>query len=134
MRYPEIEQRLLRWAQGITAGNGSGYPTMSVIHPEWSPPSPGVMPTLKTAASSDVRQTHRAVLKLSDRLQATLVVHYIKRLPIAEQARALDCEERTIHARVDRAHVLLHQMLVERSLLEVVREAARGFCNMHESG
>lgn len=134
MRDPEIDQRLCRWAQGVTVGDGSGYPTMSVIHPEWSPPSPGVTPTLKTAAGTDVRQTHRAVLLLSERLQATLVVFYVKRLALGEQARLLECEERTIHARIERAHQLLRALLIGPDLAVMLTEQARSFCNMHERG
>ena len=30
-----VHERLLRWAQGITVGDGNGFPAMSVIHPQW---------------------------------------------------------------------------------------------------
>jgi len=29
----KIELRLLRWAAAVTVGDGSGFPTMSVLHP-----------------------------------------------------------------------------------------------------
>ena len=103
-RDPHIETRLIIWAQWLTTGDGSGYPTMSVLHPEWSPPSPGVLPTLMVAAPSTARQTHRAVRALSMRLANTLFVHYCMKLPISEQAVRLECAERTVHGRIEEAH------------------------------
>lgn len=102
-----IEARLQRWAQWVTAGDGSGFPTMSVLHREWTPPSPGTTPTLKVAASSDVRQTHRALERLSLRLKNTVVVHYCHKVPLAEQARRLECAESTVVQRVALVHRLL---------------------------
>jgi DNA-directed RNA polymerase specialized sigma24 family protein len=102
-----VEARLQRWAQGVTVGDGSGYPAMSVLHPNWSPPSPGTTPTMKTAPASDVRHTHRAIGRLSARLRDTLVVHYCLKLPMAEQALRLECSEATVYERVARAHGLL---------------------------
>lgn len=130
-RMPEIEARLLRWAQGVTVGDGSGFPAMSVIHPEWQPPSPGTTPMLKTLPGSDVAQTHRAIEQLSERLIATLVVHYILKPPIAEQARLLDCGEATVYTRVERAHAQLHQVLMPAALVDQVRA---GFCNIEKVG
>jgi DNA-directed RNA polymerase specialized sigma24 family protein len=102
-----IEARLQRWAQWVTAGDGSGFPTMSVLHREWTPPSPGTTPTLKVAAGSDVRQTHRALAQLSVRLRNTVVVHYCHKVPLVEQARRLECAESTVVQRV----ALVHQHL-----------------------
>lgn len=111
-RDAQIHERLQRWAQGVTVGDGSGYPAMNVLHPEWQPPSPGATPTLKSTAGSDVRATHRAIAQhLSDRLVATLVVHYVLRPSVAEQARMLDCSEETVHKRVKRAHCQLLNVL-----------------------
>jgi DNA-directed RNA polymerase specialized sigma24 family protein len=107
MRDPEIERRLVLWAQWLTTGDGSGYPGMSVLHPNWTPPGQGVMPTLKVAAPSDARETHRAVGRLSMRLANTLVVHYVMRLPIPDQAARLQCAEKTVYDRVEQAHRLL---------------------------
>lgn len=106
-----IEARLVRWANAVTVGDGSGFPTMSVLHPEWQPPSPGVTPTLKTSAHSDVMETHRALQRLSLRLQNTVAVHYCMRLSVAEQAERLDCAEATVYGRVDRAHRELAALL-----------------------
>ena len=44
-RDERIEARLQRWARWVTVGDGSGFPTMSVLHREWTPPSPGTTPT-----------------------------------------------------------------------------------------
>lgn len=107
-----IERRLRDWAHWLDTGDdGTGYPAMSVLHPEWSPPSPGTTPTLKVAAPSSVRETHRAIGQLSQRLANTLVVHYCQRLPVAEQARRLECQENTLHARINSAHVQLRTLL-----------------------
>ena len=110
-RIPYIEERLIRWAQGVTVGDGNGYPAMSIIHPSWQPPTPGQTPTLKVGRSSDVKQTHVAIGALSDRTRATLVVHYILKPPLAEQALLLECQERTVHDRVERAHRELAEIL-----------------------
>ena len=122
-RIQQIDDRLRRWAQGVTVGDGSGYPAMSVLHPSWQPPSPGVAPSMKVSAGSDVKATHAAIMKLSERLQATLIVHYVLRWPMAEQAAVLECAERTVHERVERAHVELLALLG-------MRQRAGGFCNM----
>lgn len=108
-----MEQRLLAWAHWLTlGGNGDGYAAMSVLHPEWTPPTPGTTPTLKVGTSDAYhRATHQAVLTLSRRLQATLLVHYCKRLPVAEQAEQLQCAVPTVHARVREAKVQLGAVL-----------------------
>ncbi len=129
-RDPRIEARLQRWAQWVQVGDGSGYPVTSVLHPSWMPPSPGVTPTLKVAAGSDVRETHRAVGRLPIKLANAVLVHYVIKGSIAEQAVRLECEEVTVHARVERAH---------RALLLVFdgdgdAGAAGTFCNRERSG
>jgi DNA-directed RNA polymerase specialized sigma24 family protein len=106
-RDAEIDARLRRWAAWVSVGDGSGYPAMCVIHPEWQPPSPGTTPTLKTSPASDVRQTRDAIATLSLRLRNTLVVVYGRNLSLADQAAALQCAESTVVARVDLAHQLL---------------------------
>lgn len=108
-----IEARLLRWAQAVTVGDGSGFPAMSVLHREWMPPSSGMLPTLKVAPHSDVMGTHRAIERLSLRLRNTLAVHYCLRLPMVDQADRLECAVPTIHARIDQAHRELAQLLAE---------------------
>lgn len=109
-----MEERLREWAAWLTSGgSGDGYASMSVIHPDWMPPSPGTTPTLKVGKASAVRERalHAAVLQLSRRLQATLLVHYVKRMSVADQAAALECAEATVHQRVRAAKVRLAGML-----------------------
>jgi DNA-directed RNA polymerase specialized sigma24 family protein len=108
-RIPEIEQRLLRWAEYLKCGDGSGYPVKSVLHEDWSPPSPGITPTMRVAPGNDARQTMRMVKLLSERLQSTLLVHYVKRMSAADAAVELGCEPGTVGARIEAAHrELLH--------------------------
>lgn len=106
-----VERRLRVWAQWLMVGDGSGYPSMSTLHPDWSPPSPGTTPTMKVGASSSARETHRLVGLLSERLQATLLLHYCTNLPVAEQALRLGCQADTVHKRVQVAHKLLQGVL-----------------------
>lgn len=111
-----MEARLRDWAHWLTlGGDGSGFAAVNVLHPSWSPPTPGTLPTMKVGRS-DVRhrQTHAAVLQLSMRLQATLQVHYCRRLPVAAQAEHLGCGEATVHARVRDAKRLLGLVLDAR--------------------
>lgn len=115
----DIDGRLQRWAQYVTTGDGNGYAAINPLSSDWSPPSPGTMPTLKTSTSShEVRETHRALKQLSDeqgnlRLVNTIVTHYCLRLSTADQARQLGCEVRTIELRIERAHRRLRQILGE---------------------
>ena len=115
--------RLVEWAQWRKCGDGSGYPTMSVLHEDWSPPSPGLTPTMKVAAPSSARRTHRAIQTLSGRLRNTLAVHYLTNLSIGEQAARLECAERTVHERIALAHGLIRAALAEA-------EPRGEFCNM----
>jgi DNA-directed RNA polymerase specialized sigma24 family protein len=126
-RDEQMHQRLLEWAQWRKCGDGSGYPTMSVLHEDWSPPSPGITPTMKVAAPSSARQTHRAIQALSARLRNTVAIHYLTNLPIAEQARRLECAERTVHERIEQA-----QGLVRRWLADPASSTFAEFCNMQE--
>lgn len=106
-RDARIEERLQRWAQAVTVGDGSGYPVMCTVHPDWTPPSPGITPTMKVGHSSDVGQTQRAIARLSLRMRNTVVVHYVVKPPIAEQARLLDCTVGTVYQRIDAVHAAL---------------------------
>lgn len=107
-----MHARLQAWAQWVTVGDGSGYPTVSTIHPNWSPPSPGVRPMMKVAAPSSARQTHRAMLQVfSQRLRDTVALYYCTQLPVAEQAQRLGCVPGTVHERIEMAHRLLRQWL-----------------------
>jgi len=107
----EVERMLLAWAEWLKVGDGSGYPMTSVLHPHWSPPATGQTPTMKVASPSHVRRMHAAVLQLSDRLQETLVVHYVMNLPLAQQAERLRCQPSTVWQRIVTAHRLLQGVL-----------------------
>ncbi len=105
---------LLDWAQWVMVGNGSGYPTMSVIHPDWSPPSPGVTPTMKVSAPSSARRINREMAKWSARLRNTVVLVYcIPGMTLDEKARLLGCAVRTVNERIALAHVALREALGE---------------------
>lgn len=103
-RDTQVDRALQVWAEWLQVGDGSGYPTKSVLHPQWSPPSPGVLPSLKVGAPSVASVVHLAVRRLSLRLANTLVMHYVLRPPIAEQAERLGCQVNTLYARVEQAH------------------------------
>lgn len=115
-----VEKRLWDWAEWLRAGDGSGYSSKCTLHPEWSPPTPGTTPTLKVAADSRVPETHRAVKRLSERLQHTLVLHYCTGLPVADQAARLACQPGTVDARIRSAHQQLRVLLspAESSITE----------------
>lgn len=86
-------------------GDGSGYPTMSVLHQDWSPPSPGQTPTLKVSMSSgEAMRMHAAIAALPMRSRNTLVVHYCQRLTIEQQAAALGCQPDTVKNRIEVLH------------------------------
>ena len=105
-----IERRLIEWAQAVTVGDGSGYPTKSVLHPSWSPPSGGILPALKSSVGRSVGHTHRMLAKaLTAKQLCAVVVHYCLKGSIAEQAERLGCAERTVHLRIDAAHIALAQ-------------------------
>lgn len=110
-RDAEMHLLLVQWAQMVTVGDGSGYPTMSVLHESWQPPSPGQSPTLKVAAPSAARRTHRVIGGWSMRLRNTVILHYCTNMPVAEQALRLDCDERTVYTRIEQAHGLLRDAL-----------------------
>lgn len=117
-RDPGIETRLVRWAEWVKVGDGSGYATVSPLHESWTPPVAGQRPTLKVAPPSDVRDTHRAVRRLPIKLRNAVVVHYVYRGTVAEQAARMQCEPATVHARIVRAHQAL----------------LGSFCNIEEVG
>lgn len=45
----DMDARLWLWAERLKCGDGSGYPVKCTIHPDWSPPSPGITPTMKVS-------------------------------------------------------------------------------------
>lgn len=106
-----VEARLQRWAEACTVGDGSGYATMSVLHPNWSPPSGGQAPSMKVARATDVLETMRAVDQLSLKLHQAVIVHYCKRGPIERQCEELGCERWTLYARIEAAHARLAELL-----------------------
>jgi hypothetical protein len=110
-----MHQRLLDWGQMVTVGDGSGYPTMSVLHKEWQPPSQGITPSMKTSAPSSARQTHRAIALWSVRMRNTVSVHYCTSLPVAQQAVYLKCNVRTVYARIEESHRMLRTWLTEQA-------------------
>lgn len=116
-----IEARLLRWAEAVTIGDASGYASVCTLHESWSPPQAGQRPTLKVGVASDVRETHRAIGRLSLRLRNAVVVRYCYGGTIAEQAMRMECAPDTVRDRVERAHHALRGILQE-------------FCNNPEVG
>lgn len=106
MKNERVEEALRRWAAAVAGGgDGSGYPTMSVLHKDWSPPAPGQTPTLKVASSShDVMMTHQAIGQLPVRARNTVVVYYCQRLSLAEQGQQLGCQPDTVTKRIDSIH------------------------------
>lgn len=113
-RDPKIEARLKRWAEWITVGDGSGYPSTNTLHSAWSPArSSGARPAMKVASASDAWETHAAIGRLSLRLRNTLVVHYAMRLPSEEQLARLECSADALGERIRVAHRQLSTMLRE---------------------
>lgn len=107
-----IEQRLLEWAHWRTGGSVGGYPVLNVLHQSWMPPAPGRLPTMASGGRSTARERtlDAAIQALSVRLQNTLVVVYLMKLPARERASRLQCEEATVRMRVLEAKRLLSQM------------------------
>lgn len=113
-----MERRLQEWSAWIRGGrSGDGFPTISVLHRSWMPPAPGRPPTMRTSRADPAAWRHRALhvalQALSVRLINTVVVHYLMRMPVAEQAAVLECDESTVHARLREARRLLAMMLAK---------------------
>lgn len=101
-----MERRLLSWAAWrCGAGCADGFPTKSVLHPSWSPPSGGQLPAMRVVFRGDAaeRELDGKVQQLSVRLRDALYVVYIKRMSPADQARALQCQPGTVRARIAEA-------------------------------
>lgn len=112
-RLDEIDRLLWLWAETLKVGDGSGYPTKAVLHPDWSPPSPGITPTLKV--SSRRRDAVGPLVgRLPDSLKATLAAKYLLRMSDREAAAALDCAVATVGQRVTRAQQLLARWLEDQ--------------------
>ena len=107
-----LHDRLQAWATWLTAGgSGDGYPTKSVLHSSWLPPTPGMTPTMATS-TGDGGRCERALhtligTVLSVRLQNTLVAVYVMRCTEAERVALLRCQESTVRARVREAKLLI---------------------------
>lgn len=96
-----IEWMLLDWAAWLTVGDGSGFATLSVLHEDWSPPSAGRTPTLKSVQPDTARRMHRLMQRhLSMRLRNTLVVRYVIGGSLDDQAQRLGCQPDTVRSRV----------------------------------
>lgn len=102
----DIDGMLQRWAARVTVGKGSGFPTMSALHPNWQPPAPGQTPTPRTCATDDeseARLVHGFVARLPERLFAAVVAYYLLRGTQPQKAEAAQCSVRTMIDRVQRA-------------------------------
>lgn len=111
-RDARVEELLHRWAAAVTVGDGSGYASVNVLHPNWTPPSPGQSATLKAAPiTSDVLRVHAAVGRLSLKQRNAVVMHYVLRPALSEQCERLGCELRTLYARIEAAHAVLRYEL-----------------------
>lgn len=99
-----VERRLLEWAAWKTrGGNGDGFPTKSVLHHSWSPPTPGRTPTMATSSSgSDARerQVDGCVQELRPKLRDAIVARYLMRATIEEQVRMAGCTAEGVRKRV----------------------------------
>jgi DNA-directed RNA polymerase specialized sigma24 family protein len=111
MTVDAMEQRLQAWAAWKQGGGvSSGYPTKSVLHESWCPPTGGQRPAMRVAVAGGDRRERaidRAVVGLSIRLQDTLVVVYLMRAKPGEQVARLGCQASTVRARVVEAKRLL---------------------------
>lgn len=122
-----VEDMLQRWALAVTVGDGSGYPVKSVLHPSWSPPTPGLTPTLKSVPGNrQAHVVHQALLELGQerpKLLATVMGVYVLKRQHAEVALLVDgCQPDTIGKRVDEVHRWLACRL----------EASRSNCNFRQ--
>lgn len=105
-----IEARLQAWAAWRRGGGSAdGYPRKSVLHPSWSPPAPGQLPSMPMPRRECVVEglMDEAVRSLSGRLQDTVTAVYVMRSSVAEQVRLLECQEATVRFRVREAKRLI---------------------------
>lgn len=101
-----MERRLVAWGVWKSAGgNGAGYPAMSVIHPNWTPPARGLPPRLPPigASSADEIALNASIAGLSVKMRDALFVRYVKRMSLADQAATLACSESTVLMRISAA-------------------------------
>jgi DNA-directed RNA polymerase specialized sigma24 family protein len=121
-----MHRLLLEWAQWVMVGNGSGFPSMSVLHPNWSPPSPGTTPAFKTSgASAELLRVHRIVCAMSERMRQTVwLVYCYRNLGPVEVARRLCVAEGTVHKRIELAHRVLLAKLSQKNEFRIMQESA----------
>lgn len=116
MQDDDVEARLHRWAAAVSVGDGAGYPSVSVIHPNWMPPTKGSRPAMVAARRGhDVQATHRSISTLSVKQRDAICLCYIYRLSTARHAERAGCAERTVRDRLDAARRALAAMWSERS-------------------
>lgn len=99
-----VERRLLEWAAWKTrGGSADGYPRKSVLHPSWSPPTPGSTPTMATSSTGSEareRQVDSCVQELRPKLRDAVVVRYLMRASIEEQVKRAGCTADGVRKRI----------------------------------
>jgi DNA-directed RNA polymerase specialized sigma24 family protein len=102
----QMERELVAWGAYVAGGrDASGYPSMSVMHPNWQPPAKGGASKLPRRVVSYAREqwVDAQVRTMSRKLQDALVARYVMRMSLHDQALALHCELSTVQARVSAA-------------------------------
>lgn len=108
-----MERALLAWGAFRAGGGcGDGYPTTSVISPDWMPPASGMRASMPMPARSTMaeRLLDFAIQALSVKLRDSLYVVYVKRASVAQRAVMLQCKPLTVDARVREAKRALASM------------------------
>lgn len=110
-----MERRLQAWGAWLAGGGcGDGYPSKSVLHKSWLPPTAGTLPSIKVGGGdASERQMHAAILTLSERMARTLLLTYVHRISGQERALRLQCQEATVRARIHEAKRYLLAKLSE---------------------
>lgn len=106
MRAEAVDARLHQWAQWVsTRGASAGYPAINTLHQNWQPGrGMGRLPASSGGAMHvRERMTHEAIASLTVKLSDAVVVHYVKRGSVEQQAEQLGCAVSTVHARVREA-------------------------------
>jgi len=78
---------------------------MSVIHPNWTPPSQGMSARMPMPARSTLAEQamDAAIRDLSVKLRDSLYVVYVKRASVLQRSEMLQCKPGTVDARVREA-------------------------------
>lgn len=112
-----LQERLQQWGAWLAAGGRpvSGFPTKSVLHQSWMPPSQGVLHSrvVRTVSDRRERELHRCIGRLSVKLSNALIVVFVHRVPPDEQAVRLGCQQATVRARIAHARSRLRVMLAQ---------------------